>query len=189
MNKSYFTSLYHFAAIVVFTLCTTAARAQFTNCRVTFSTVVNGQLHTIESDQAVLIYSSKSSDLVMRVNLSSIDTEIDTLDRYLQTRDEDLAFTAHLNTSIFDLMDAMRDANDNLPLQGTLTLNRQAGPAAASFRVFKINNEREEMMKGIRMSLYMNIQAKDYALNRLYAPLSNEVNIQINEAVVNIIEE
>jgi polyisoprenoid-binding protein YceI len=192
MNTLFRSSIYRFTLMLMLIICTAnRSSAQFTNCRVVFTTVINGKFYSIESSQAFLVYSSKSGDISLRVKLSSINAEPDTLNRYFSSSNEELVFTGNLGTgpAIFDLVDGRQNSNSSLPLQGTLDLNHLSLATAASFRVFKISNEREEMMRNIRMSLAMNFRAKDFGLQRYYAPLTGDINLQVTEGIVNIIEE
>ncbi len=59
------------------------AEAQQANCKISFSTMVSGKNVKLQSSQAYLFLNTRSGDITLKVELSSLDSELDTLDSYL----------------------------------------------------------------------------------------------------------
>lgn len=161
--------------------------AQITgNCKVSITTEIKGKLYKLESNEASLTLNSKSGDLMLRMELKSIDSELDTLDNYLDATDDELVFSGNIGTPLFDLLNVDKNSGNNFPIQGTLTLNELSNKVRGGFNVFKINNEREELLRNVRFSLFLNFNAKDFALNKVLPALTEDISLQINEAIVNV---
>jgi len=158
------------------------------NCKVIFSTLFKGKLYKIESKEASLTLNSKSGDLVLRLNLSSLDAELDTLDRYFDSRDEEMVFNGNTGTPLFNLLNQDENSGQNYPIEGVLTLSRLTANCEGRFNVLKVNNERDELLRNVRFSLFLTFKPADFGLEKLIPGLTGDISLQINEAVVNVAE-
>jgi polyisoprenoid-binding protein YceI len=175
--------------LLVLLLSTAGSNAQVSNnCKVTFSTMIKGKLYKLESKEATLSLNPKSGELTLKLRLNSIDTELDTVDAYFDTRDEEMVFTGNIGTSLFDLLNQEENSGKTLPISASLNFNKLTGNCVGGYDVFKINNERDELLRNVRFSLFLSFKPKDFALEKYFPALTNDIALQINEAVVNVVE-
>lgn len=177
------------ALILLCLWCSTQGMAQVAgNCKVKITAAYRGKQYKMESDQASLTFNSKSGDLYLRMKLSSIDSEHDSLEDYLEHRNDEMVFYGNIGTSLFDLLNNEENSGKDFPIEGSLLLNQMTNRITGRFNVLKINNERDELLRNIRFSLFFNFMARDFALDRFYPGLTGPVDVQVNEAVANIEE-
>jgi hypothetical protein len=180
--------MYTKICFAIFICIELAANAQQSNCNITFTTVVNGKNINIRSKEAYLFLNSRSGDITLKVDLNSFDSELDTIDYYLSTRNDQLIFTGHLEDNIFDFLNNQENSGKNYPMEGVLTLNNINNNIDAQYNVLKINNERDDLLRNVRVSLFGNFKSNSFKLRSVFPLLTGDITFQVNEAVVNVTE-
>jgi hypothetical protein len=167
----------------------TIVLAQLNSCIVTFSTTVNNQPVILRSESGVLMLNSKSGDLILRVNSSSLISETDSFGTMFHLPEKDIIFTGNFqSSSILQLVNQQGNSGRTYPITGTLDINSQSLQMNANYSMLKINNQREELSRNLKMSLFITFPAATAKLNKYYPGIS-DIMIQVNEATTNIVEE
>jgi hypothetical protein len=175
--------------LMLFVLFSPRSMAQIVgNCKVKITAAYRGKQYKMESDKATLTLNSKSGDLYLRMKLNSIDAELNTVDDFMEGRDDEMVFYGNIGTSLFDLLNNEENSGKDFPIEGSVLLNQLTIKNTGRFNVLKINNERDELLKNIRFSLFFNFMARDFALDKYYPGLTGAIDVQVNEAVVNVEE-
>ncbi|MES2780107.1 MAG: hypothetical protein V4651_09460 [Bacteroidota bacterium] len=169
-------------------LLSVAVHSQTNNCTTAIDTEVKGEIIRIKSTQSYLTFNSKSGELKLTFDLKSLDGEFDTLDAFFDTRDDQFIFSGKLNGNLFDQLNLQKNSDSNFPITGLLTLNQITDDVNGNYGIFKFSNERDEPLRNLRFSLSLHFSPKDFGIQKILPQLTNEISIQINEAIVTVIE-
>src|SRR6186713_3324562 len=177
---------YTFLVLLGFLLVRSSHAQTVVKCKVRFIAEVNDTNYMFSSTEGTLSLNSRTGDLNFSIPLKAIDSDMDTLDNYLETRDESLTFTSTITTSIFDIVNKDENRDTYFPTNGQLFLNNITKGVRGQFSAFKQNNEREELTNNLRMSLVFDIDPTDFNLSKYLPQLKEPVKVEIAESFVNI---
>jgi hypothetical protein len=149
---------------------------------------VEGKIIRLKSSQSYLTFNSKSGELQLKFDLRSLDGEPDTLDTYFDSRNEFLVFSGKLTGNLFEVLNQQENSSSNFPITGLLTLNQITDDVSGNYSLLKINNERDEELKNLRLSLSLSFSPKDFGLPKILPKLVNPISLQINEAMITVVE-
>jgi hypothetical protein len=164
------------------------ALAQYNSCVVMLSTVINDKPVVLKSTDGILLLNSKSGDLTLRVNSSSLFNEGDTGIIRLLQEDDDIVFTGNIQNNILQVINQQGNGGKNLPMTGTLNINSLTLSTTANYNALKINNERDDLFRNLKMSVFITFPASAAKLNKIVPTILGDVVIQVNEGTTNIIE-
>jgi hypothetical protein len=176
-----------FLLLLLFT--STIVSAQYLSCAVTVSTIINNKPVILKSEEGVLTLNSKSGDIELKVKNSSLMNETDTFNALFHLLEDDIVFTGNIQNNIFTFLNQEANTGKNFPLQGTLNINTLALQMVASYSATKINNQRDDLSRNLKMSLFINFPAAAARLNKYYPAGVGDFLIQVNEVTTNIVEE
>jgi polyisoprenoid-binding protein YceI len=160
------------------------------NCKVLISTKFNDSLYTVVSKEATLTFNLATNNLTLKLKLQSLDHEIDTIENFFnqyQPSDE-LIYVANTGNNIFDLIESEANRNKMYPLSGNLTLNSISKGVQGTYSLLKLTNESQDTKLNIRFSLDLSFNPTDFGIDKKFPLLNQTVFIEIDEAIVNIIE-
>lgn len=160
------------------------------NCKVSISTKINDSLYTVVSKEATLTFNLATNDLTLTLMLKSLDHEIDTIDNFFnQYQNSDkLIYVGNSGVNFFDLEVKVANRDIMYPLSGNMTLNSITKGVGGTYSLLKISNENVDTRMNIRLSLELSFSPIDFGINKFFPLLNQTVSIEIDEAIVNIIE-
>ena len=160
------------------------------NCKVLISTKFNDSLYTVVSKEATLTFNLATNDLTLKLKLKSLDHEIDTIENFFNQYQpsDDLIYLANTSINVFDLIESEANRNKIYPLSGNLTLNSISKGVEGTYSLLKLTNESQDTKLNLRFSLDLSFNPIDFGINKIFPLLNQKVYIEIDEAIVNIIE-
>jgi hypothetical protein len=164
------------------------AKAQFSSCNVLLSTVVNNKPVVLKSADGVLLLNIKSGDLTLRVSSGSFFNERDTVTTRLFQDNDDIVFIGNIQNNILQIINQQANGGKNFPMTGTLSINHLTLSTKANYSAFKMNNQRDDLARNLKMSVFITFPAAAARLNKITPLIQGDVVIQVNEGTTNIIE-
>ncbi len=93
-----------------------------------------------------------------------------------------------MEDNIFDFLNNQENSEKTYPMNGMLTLNNIMDNISAKYTVFKINNERDELLRNVRVSLSGSFKSSSFQLQSVFPQLKGDISFQIDEALLNTTE-
>jgi hypothetical protein len=162
--------------------------AQYNSCVVMVTAIIDNKPVVLKSSDALLLLNSKSGDLTLKINSNSLIAELDTMPPKLFPEDDYIIFTGNIQHNIVTLLNMQSNGGKPLTMFGTLSINSLSIATSASYNALKINNERDDLLRNLKMSVFVSFSATSAKLNKISPTISGDVLIQVLEGATNIVE-
>jgi hypothetical protein len=162
--------------------------AQYNSCMVLVTAIINNKPVVLKTSDGLLLLNSKSGNLTLRINSNSLIAEMDSTTPNLFPSDDVIVFSGNIQNNIITLVNMQGNAGKSLPMTGTLSINATAIQTTASYNALKINNERDDLLRNVKMSVFLSFPAESAKLNKITPNISGDIMIQVFEGATNIVE-
>jgi hypothetical protein len=154
-------------------------------CKVTVVAEVKDSLFEVVSDQGLISLNYKSGEFMLTIPLSSFDSNIDTLDGFMDASESQLSYTGNIGVDFFEFMNNEENTGKYFPIKGTLTLNNTTKGMLGQYALFKQNNNRDVNDQQIRITFIMDINPTDFGINAYIPALTKPIHIEVLEQPLN----
>lgn len=166
--------------LALFAVCSTLAKSQST---LVATVEFKDTVYTIKSTEAKASLNFRTGVLQITASLASFNCAVPAINKYLDSVGGTLLYNANINQDEFKFIQE-ENQEQLMPLQGIVLLNNSEKGIVGNYKLFKLNNSREDEENNIRITLLFDIVPDDFKITNVLPALIKPIRFELVEAVI-----
>lgn len=139
--------------------------------------------YTIKTSDAKVALNFRTGTLQLSAYLNSFSCSVKAVNNYLDSIGGKFLYNANINQDEFKFIQE-ENQEQLMPLQGIVLLNNREKGVIGNYKLFKLNNSREDEEKNIRITLLFDIEPEDFNITNQLPLLVKPIRFELVEALI-----